>query len=915
MQPLDVCVVPHTHWDREWYHVAPRFRQALVALIDTILAAPDSGDSEAGQPPAPFLLDGQAITLRDYLAVRPAQVKRLRQALAQGAIEAGPWFVLADNLIPSGEALVRNLEAGRRVLAEFGASAPAVAYCPDTFGHPAALPLVAAGFGLPVAVVWRGAGGAAHPHGDAFWWQGPDGSRVLTHHLPPDGYEFGSALPTGREAARARWARLAELWRVRNRTGVALLLNGADHHARQPDLDAALIAMRDVAGSAAALRHTSLAAWARTFRVRGAKVPLPTVTGELRDSYGYTWTLGGTLGTRAAQKRHNARLECGLLRDVEPWLALVRLHDRAGHAAMVSDAARLSMAQLPTLLDRAWEDLLATHPHDTLCGCSIDAVARAMDVQQELVAAQGVGLREAALQLALGHDPVAARARQDFDWHRVVVRNRATRRRGGVAVLQLRETLRDVPVGPASAGGSAPQPAENAGDAVPPVLSTGAWLSQPLGARLRHQRRESPQHYPDNDLVREERWLVWVPPVPAAGVAVHDARTLGVHTAAPSWPVAVHEDEYGVTIDNGRLRLQLDHSHEPTLSLQVDDRTLPDVLALETQRDVGDSYTPALRGTAERLRCVRARVVARGPLRATVRLHWRTSASGATRGPQGPITVVTDVSLDAEAAVVQCMVRGTVRRTDQRLQLVWQTDVHAAAVWADAAFGPVRRVLPVAPAESREAVVPTMPMHRWAMQVNAMFGATMIADGLAEAELRDGRLALTLVRGVGELSRATLDERPGHAGWPSPIPAAQSQGPFIARTALFLHGPMCDDTRGRVRDVCDDVLLPLVGETWRDLDAVAAPATLSGPSLQGEAFEASAVTVARHDERAVILRAVNLTTRAAQGAWHLPDDGPWHVTRCRLDETAEAEPMVTGAAVPLEAGPREVITLRVRRAP
>jgi alpha-mannosidase len=53
--PLQVCVVAHTHWDREWYHVAPRFRQRLVALVDALLA------DSAG----PFLLDGQAITLRD----------------------------------------------------------------------------------------------------------------------------------------------------------------------------------------------------------------------------------------------------------------------------------------------------------------------------------------------------------------------------------------------------------------------------------------------------------------------------------------------------------------------------------------------------------------------------------------------------------------------------------------------------------------------------------------------------------------------------------------------------------------------------------------------------------------------------------------------------------------------------------
>ena len=55
---LSVHVVSHTHWDREWYHPAERFRQRLVALVDELLDDP---------PPAgrSFLLDGQAVILED----------------------------------------------------------------------------------------------------------------------------------------------------------------------------------------------------------------------------------------------------------------------------------------------------------------------------------------------------------------------------------------------------------------------------------------------------------------------------------------------------------------------------------------------------------------------------------------------------------------------------------------------------------------------------------------------------------------------------------------------------------------------------------------------------------------------------------------------------------------------------------
>src|SRR5690606_19325005 len=104
----------------------------------------------------PFLLDGQAIVLEDYLSVRPERADDLGVALRDARLEAGPWYVLADELIPGGEALVRNLLAGLSVLARFGAAPPPVLYSPDAFGHAAALPTLAAGFGLPVAIVWRG---------------------------------------------------------------------------------------------------------------------------------------------------------------------------------------------------------------------------------------------------------------------------------------------------------------------------------------------------------------------------------------------------------------------------------------------------------------------------------------------------------------------------------------------------------------------------------------------------------------------------------------------------------------------------------------------------------------------------------------------------------------------------------------
>jgi len=139
--PFEIHVVAHTHWDREWYHAAERFRQRLIPLVDELLDdPPPAGES--------FLLDGQAIVLEDYLAVRPERAAELSALLRDGRLEAGPWYVLADELIPSGEALVRNLLAGRAAVRRLRGEPPPVLYCPDSFGHPAILPARTALAGL-----------------------------------------------------------------------------------------------------------------------------------------------------------------------------------------------------------------------------------------------------------------------------------------------------------------------------------------------------------------------------------------------------------------------------------------------------------------------------------------------------------------------------------------------------------------------------------------------------------------------------------------------------------------------------------------------------------------------------------------------------------------------------------------------
>ena len=182
--------VVHTHWDREWYQPFQQMRARLVTMADRMIALVESGEVPS------FHFDGQTVVLDDYLEVRPEMARRLKALIRAGKIQVGPWYVLADSFLVSGESLIRNLEIGRAAARKFGGPLE-LGYLPDQFGHCAQLPQILAGFGFRTAVLWRGVDASVARN--RFVWEAPDGSSVLTAYLPC------TAIQTARICPWNRW--------------------------------------------------------------------------------------------------------------------------------------------------------------------------------------------------------------------------------------------------------------------------------------------------------------------------------------------------------------------------------------------------------------------------------------------------------------------------------------------------------------------------------------------------------------------------------------------------------------------------------------------------------------------------------------------------------------------------------------
>jgi mannosylglycerate hydrolase len=351
-------IVSHTHWDREWYLTFQQFRLKLVHLVDGLLDL-----LERDRNFKFFMLDGQMIVLDDYLAMRPENEKILRDHIRKNRILIGPWHILPDMFLVSPEAHIRNLLEGDRTSRRFGPKMM-IGYMPDSFGHFGQMPQLVRGFGIDTISLWRGP--ADQPV--EFWWDAPDGSRVLMCYLR-DSYSNGASLPAGIPAEfAAQLVKEADALAANSEVTNYLIMFGTDHMEPSRDTSKA-IAYANAAIRGTRVVHSTLPRYVKAVKAQIARdqIHLPSFSGELRSSKN-SHLLPGVLSTRMWIKQRNQACETLLEKWLEPFSTFATFI--AGHPG--PKTARLGHPA--PIIHQAWRLLMECHPHDSICGCSIDQV-------------------------------------------------------------------------------------------------------------------------------------------------------------------------------------------------------------------------------------------------------------------------------------------------------------------------------------------------------------------------------------------------------------------------------------------------------------------------------------------------------------------------------------------------------------
>lgn len=334
-----------THWDREWYKPFQGFRYDLVKTTDEIIDALESGKLDC------FTFDGQTVVLEDYLEIKSHNRQRLETLIKSGKLKVGPWYVMPDELLVSGESIIRNFLTGKKTAEKFGGKTWKYGYMNDIFGHIAQMPQILGGFGIKAAFMGRGLG-AKNQNFKNFIWRAPDGSECFGYK------ERYAALLDEFVKSDNKEKTVEEYIGNYDGKGAFILIYTHDHTG----IDENTFAFENVIKKLSEKYDITEGLENIPKALEENKHLLPIQCGELittAEIEGEFRAVTNSLSAYYPLKFHNDMCENLLDNILSPMLVLASLKginiDRA-------------------FLDLASKYLLKNQPHDSICGCSSDIV-------------------------------------------------------------------------------------------------------------------------------------------------------------------------------------------------------------------------------------------------------------------------------------------------------------------------------------------------------------------------------------------------------------------------------------------------------------------------------------------------------------------------------------------------------------
>ncbi|MGF1885327.1 hypothetical protein L4D13_04195 [Photobacterium profundum] len=753
-------VIPHTHWDFEWYFSTHESLIQLIYHMDEVMSGLESGESDT------YLLDGQLSIVEDYLMHCPEQTDRFTRLVELGKLQIGPWYTQTDQLIISGESIVRNLAAGIRLGERYG-SVMKIGYVPDSFGQSIDMPKIYQGVGIDKTVFWRGLSTDVCQSRE-FNWQCEDGSEVLGYNIK-NGYFVGSYLIDFDDPTPL--CHQAEDGCIANNIAIPL---GGDQ--RYIDLNIKQrIAINDQATADYKIVESS---YEQLFTALAEeKLELPCLQGEFID--GQVSKIHRSIySSRYDHKCLNDKIERRLSYQLEPLMVM---------------AEGLGIQPKTHLVDSIWKVLMRNHAHDSAGGCNTDKTNKVILARYEQADQMSGSAVDYLVRKMAESQPKAEQGGIDG---RLTLFNTLPYKREQVMTVTVSTQNPNFIL------------CDLEGNSVP--FDVAQVQKTYRGSIQRDEAENDPDYY----YYQTEIELIY--PLPASGfVSLQVCELDNTEMASEQSLLTVVEKEVPeAEIENGRYQLVYRNGQLDLLD-KHQQRWWHDCLCLIDMGDDGDTYdysppekdwqltlnwseasfsvqkgqysqTLFVEGTwaLPQDLTARAKQISNGAVgyRLTFRLEFENEAL-ISSGSVCPLKI--DVELDNQVG-------------DHRMQLVATGPISAQTSWSDTPFGVVERdnvpehLKDWRKAGWKEEPSPIYPMLHFANMHDENTSLTLLAKGVKEYEvLADNQLALTLFRSVGWLGKPNLYRRPGIASGQQfkyiPTPDSQLLGKLNIECALMVE--------------------------------------------------------------------------------------------------------------------------------
>lgn len=367
-----VFVVPHTHWDREWFFTSDQAKVYLLKDLKDVL-----DHLEASGQYGSFLLDGQSSLIEDYLNWRPQERNRVEKLVKEKKLILGPWYTQTDQYLASGESIINNLRIGMKQSDELGGHMN-IAYVPDSFGQESSMPQIYQQLGIDDAVLYRGFS-LDDTKQSEFTWQGEDGSEISVFRMAC-GYFIGGVV----DETKLAHLMTEEPFKTvvdQASTDNVLFPNGSDMAPLRFDLPEFIERLNQANKGKFTFEVASLEDYITA--VKEAKPELQLITGE--QDCGKDMRVHKSISSsRADLKALNTKLQNYLANVVEPVLAL---------------GSYFGIPYPTKTLEDLWKKMAKNAAHDSMGNCVSDRVnadikARYQKVEDIATALVEVTLRQ-----------------------------------------------------------------------------------------------------------------------------------------------------------------------------------------------------------------------------------------------------------------------------------------------------------------------------------------------------------------------------------------------------------------------------------------------------------------------------------------------------------------------------------------